>query len=69
MKLFKITPTFDVWYWALVIWALIVPYWVDTAHTIGCESTGMVTFRPLSQLWGGDKRTFHCKPVAEGEHQ
>jgi hypothetical protein len=56
-------PQFDVWFWALVVWSLIVPYLFDAAHIDTCRETGRVTFIPVWSLIGDYNETFVCTAI------
>ncbi len=56
-------PTFDVWFWLLVVWSIAIPYVFDAAHITSCRTEGKVTFVPLSSLWADDTRTFECREI------
>ena len=62
-------PKFDIWFWLLAVWSIVIPYFFDAAHIASCDTTGKVTFVPLTSLWADDNRTFECRAVAEGEHR
>lgn len=60
-------PRFDIWFWLLVIWALVVPYLFDHAHMRSCEESGRITLRPLPAIFS-EAKTYSCTPMPMGEH-
>lgn len=45
-------PRFDLWFWLVLAWALVVPYLFDAGHAASCDRHGRVVFRPLDELFG-----------------
>jgi len=52
---FQKGPTFDIWFWLLVIWSFVVPYIWDDAHAKACDERGQVIFDRLFS-----SETFNC---------
>jgi hypothetical protein len=57
-------PTFDIWFWLLVVWSFVAPYLYDYDHMKACEEHEVVNFEP----WPFDSATFKCGPkIGQGE--
>lgn len=59
-------PRFDVWFWLVLGWALVVPYLFDQSHARHCAERGTVTFYAVSSLWNDSGiQRFRCQPFIE----
>jgi hypothetical protein len=60
-------PQFDIWFWLLVVWSFLVPYFYDAGHARSCSERGQVTFYTITSWWTDDEiTTFACVPIKGG---
>jgi hypothetical protein len=56
-------PTFDIWFWMLVIWSFVVPYLYETVFLTECMERNELTLVSIKHILDGQEQTFKCVRV------